>query len=321
MSETLSAAPSGQAVAGQSKSADGMAFHGWIAGTAVAILVLDVIGCKLTGIHVTGVGTSILGAALVVAIFQALPLYWHRKGRYELRDSSLTVLWTALIWMMLPFPADIAGRLGRAFPLRDPLLVRLDAAMGVNIAALARWASPHWIFHAINQTYVLLAPMLVLAFLIPGLAGKSTAVKRLLVGNLIAFAIGLPVYACMPAVGPWYGEQFAASHAQALCQSDAMRVRDPGPYEHRPAGVICFPSFHVMWAILCAEALACFRWLRWPAWTLAGLIVISTMTTGWHYFTDVLGGIALAGLAMFAARRLVQSGTEQARKSASQLVS
>lgn len=283
------------------------AFHVWMAGTAVAVLLISVLGCRLTQVHVPGVSGRIVSAVLVAAMFQAVPLYWHRKGRTALRESSLTVLWAALLWIALPFPVDVAGRLGRAFPLRDALFARVDAHLGVNIAAVAHWSALHWMGRAVNSTYIVLTPLLVLAFLLPGLTGQAKSVKRLLVGNLLAFAVGLPIYACLPAVGPWYGEDFAANPVQVVCQTDVQNLRQPGPYEHRPTGVICFPSFHVMWAILCAEALGCFRPLRWPAWIVAALIVASTMTSGWHYFTDVLGGFALAGIAIAAAHRLVRS--------------
>lgn len=315
MSEIFFANPSGKTAApgteapAPNKTGGGLGFHFWMAVTAVVVLLISVIGCRLTQVHVPGVGGRILAALIVLAAFQALPLYWHRQGRFALRDSSLTVLWAALLWTALPFPVDVAARLGRAFPLRDALFTRLDASLGVNIAAVAHWSAQHWIGRAINVSYALLAPMLVLAFLLPGLTGKATAVKRLLVANLAAFAIGLPMFACLPAVGPWYGEHFAPDHAQAACQAEALRLRDPGPYEHHPAGVICFPSFHVMWAILCAQALACFRWLRWPAWLVAALIVLSTVTTGWHYFTDILGGFLLAAMALAAARLLVPGST------------
>lgn len=308
MSKTLSQAPSGATTPSGAPvhgAAGSLAFHGWMAATGVAVLLVSVLGGRLTQVHVPGVGGRIVAAVLVTAIFQAVPLYWHRKGRFALRDSSLTVLWAAVLWIALPFPVDVAGRLGRAFPLRDAFFARLDAHLGVNIAALAHWAAQHWMGRAVNAGYALLTPLLVVAFLLPGLTGKATAVKRLLVGNLLAFAVGLPLFACLPAVGPWYGEHFAPSPAQVRCQADVLKLREPGPYEHRPAGVICFPSFHVMWAILCAQALGCFRRLRWPAWAVAALIVASTMTSGWHYLTDVLGGFALAAVALAAARWIV----------------
>lgn len=308
ISEALSAQPSGHAVPARSPAADGLAFHLWMAAAVALVLLISVIGCRLTQVHVEETGALVVALVLLVTILQALPLYLHRKGLSALRDSLATVLWAALLWRILPFPVDVAARLSRAFPLRDALLARLDAHLGVNIAAVAHWTAQHWIFHAFDDSYALLEPLLILAFVLPGLTGKAIAVKRLLVANLAAFAIGVPIFAFVPAIGPWYGEHFAPDRAQAICEAAALRLRDPAPYEHQPAGVICFPSFHVMWALLCAATLAAtFRWLRLPAWILAGLIVVSTMTTGWHYFVDVLGGFALAGIAMVVAWRLVRS--------------
>ena len=44
---------------------------------------------------------------------------------------------------------------------------------------------------------------------------------------------------------------------------------------------------------------------RAAGWLLTLLIVASTLTTGWHYLTDVLGGILLAVATVRIARRLL----------------
>jgi membrane-associated phospholipid phosphatase len=75
-------------------------------------------------------------------------------------------------------------------------------------------------------------------------------------------------------------------------------------YTLPPDVLICFPSFHVIWAILFAQALWGFRYLRIPVALLAGLIIMSTLTTGWHYFVDVLAGILLASFAVLTAKML-----------------
>src|SRR5262249_55436 len=65
-------------------------------------------------------------------------------------------------------------------------------------------------------------------------------------------------------------------------------------------------------AVLAAAALWPVRYLRWPAAVLAALIVVSTVTTGWHYVSDVLGGLALAALSLAVARgylRLARVGS------------
>jgi membrane-associated phospholipid phosphatase len=73
-------------------------------------------------------------------------------------------------------------------------------------------------------------------------------------------------------------------------------------------GMICFPSFHVIWAILCVAALWGYRFLRIPVALLAAMIILSTVTTGWHYFIDVLGGVVIAALSLSAARYYMRKG-------------
>jgi membrane-associated phospholipid phosphatase len=196
------------------------------------------------------------------------------------------------------FPTDIAARLSSHVNLQDSNFVRLDQALGVTVPAIMIWCEHHWIGGMVNMTYTMLAPMIVVAFLLPSLTGRVKAAQTFLTGNLIAFIVGLPVFALLPAVGPWSGYHLSPSSLQIQCQSDLFQLRSIGTYVHHANGVICFPSFHVMWAILCAQALWGFRFLRIPVSLLSGLIVLSTMTTGWHYFSDVLGGILLALLAM-----------------------
>ena len=70
-------------------------------------------------------------------------------------------------------------------------------------------------------------------------------------------------------------------------------------------GIICFPSFHVFWAVVSAHALQPFRILRYPAIVVATLVTISTVTTGWHYGVDVIGGLLLAAVTTVLANSLL----------------
>jgi membrane-associated phospholipid phosphatase len=58
----------------------------------------------------------------------------------------------------------------------------------------------------------------------------------------------------------------------------------------------------VIWAILSAACLSTFRTMRIPAILLCALVIASTMTTGWHYFCDVLSGGIIAGVSLVVAR-------------------
>jgi membrane-associated phospholipid phosphatase len=70
------------------------------------------------------------------------------------------------------------------------------------------------------------------------------------------------------------------------------------------AGIVSFPSYHVVLANLSALALSSVRRLRAVAWLLAALVCVSTVLTGWHYGVDVLGGLLVAMMTALAVRRI-----------------
>jgi len=59
-----------------------------------------------------------------------------------------------------------------------------------------------------------------------------------------------------------------------------------------------------MGAVLASYSLWVFRPLRIPSLLLSGIIILSTMTTDWHYFIDVVGGVVVAIIAIVTARWL-----------------
>jgi len=50
----------------------------------------------------------------------------------------------------------------------------------------------------------------------------------------------------------------------------------------------------VIWAVLSSWALYSIKPLRMLAGFVAFLVVISTVTTGWHYAADVIAGLMIA---------------------------
>jgi len=68
----------------------------------------------------------------------------------------------------------------------------------------------------------------------------------------------------------------------------------------------CFPSMHVA---ITAGTVYCLRYLSrklvitYSIWAI--FIFISTLTTKQHYFVDILGGLAVAGLVAFLERRVL----------------
>ena len=276
-------------------------FHRRMAYCLLLILSISIAGGKLTQIH-TNVSGRIVAIIAMFAMIAPLPLYWNEKGRTKHREAALVIPWAVLFAATLSFPTLIAARL--RFPLQDSLLGRIDESLGVHVPGIVKWANHHWLGTLINSSYPRLLPLLAAAAFAPALTGNMKRAREFLLANLVAFAIGLPLFALLPAVGPWYYYHLAPNTPQADCWAQLLALRLPVPYvfQDQAAGVICFPSFHVIWAILCAAALWDYRFLRVPIALLSAMIVASTITTGWHYFSDVVAGIAVAALSMAVAR-------------------
>lgn len=282
-----------------------MRFNIILASVIVLMVLAGLIGAPEAHIHValSGVGGTLVAVLVVFGALLPLPAYWHQKGNFERRDAVLVLYWTVLFKVGLSYPIAVAAR--SQLPLRDPMMGSIDGWFGVSVPGLVAWAhSSPWLEKLSNITYFSLIPMLALAILVPPLAGKRLVAQRFLMANAVAFAIGIPLFALFPVKGPWWGLHYGATPLQAHAMQVRMAFRHEKLFEltpHTDLGIISFPSFHVFWAIVSAWVLGQFRWLKVPAAILAFMISVSTMTTGYHYFADVLAGAALAAGALVLA--------------------
>jgi hypothetical protein len=268
-------------------------FHLHLATAFVAMLAATAIACRLTGVIINDAWS--IGIALFATLVAIMPLliFWQDKKRLDMREAALAIPWGLAFAGMLPLCVVAAARSHQ--PLQDSRFAHIDSFFGVNIPQVAGWAAHHALGNAINKTYNLLIPLMPLALFAPALAGQWKEARAYVTSNVAAFAIGVPLFWLFPAVGPWYAYNIPPNIQQLHCQSSLLLLRSaPSPFVASASGVVCFPSFHVIWAVLCWRALWGFRPLRVPVSILCTTIILSTMTTGWHYFTDVLGGLIVA---------------------------
>lgn len=117
---------------------------------------------------------------------------------------------------------------------------------------------------------------------VPWLARSRGDLRRFSTRVLLAMAIVFPLFLVFPLIAP------------------------PRPFTpHGPLGRLlawertldtpaeAFPSWHVIFALLAAEAMRGRRWL-WRVWAL--LVSVGCLATGMHSLIDVLGGFAVAAL-------------------------
>jgi membrane-associated phospholipid phosphatase len=272
-------------------------FYRHICAALAAVVVIGTFGCSALHIYPEA-GQLILQIALLGSTTAALPLCLHDRGHFRRRDAAATIPLFLTFAILIPVLIVVAARSGA--PLRDSAFARIDAALHVNVPAFSAWAMHRRAGRVLEYVYWRVTPFVALAAFAPAIAGRATASRRFLLANLYAFALALPLFAIAPAVGPWYPHSSLAMPMQSAAQQTLIAARTAGTYRlsaDTQLDIISFPSFHVIWAVLAAAALSTFRRLRIVVWIFAICIIVSTVTTGWHYTADVIGGILVAALA------------------------
>lgn len=227
--------------------------------------------------------------------------WWAKFARFF--QACLIIFWSFVLGKLLGFPVYLAAR--SKMPLQDDALAHFDQLLGLQVPSILHFTANHsWMNTTFAVSYDLLFPLMVLSVMIPAVMYRWTAAKELVVATSLATIIGSLMFAVCPAIGPWAVYHFAPSAQQQTCEALFLALRSGGIHilNADDKGIICFPSFHVMLAIVSCVAMCSVRVLRIPAVLLAGLIVVSTLTTGWHYIADVIGGLTLAVTAELLAK-------------------
>jgi membrane-associated phospholipid phosphatase len=231
----------------------------------------------------------------------------HWAAYPRLRDLMLCVIWSLLLFVISGPLVEITGR--SSFPLVDSALAAIDAHLfQTRIIVQCVRAFPG-LRRTSDLVYALFSPPLYIApLLLPCLCGYPRAARRYVFAVAVAVLLTLALFAIWPAAGPWTVEGFQPSKEQAATQSylQALKSAQPSQAGLKPAAIVSFPSFHTVLAVLSAIAFWQFGRGRWFVLAVSVAVCISTITTGWHYIIDVVGGIAVAFAAWEAAARLIR---------------
>ena len=277
---------------------------------AMALLAAAMLGLEL----ILGAHARLTGFAEIFSSWPGLLLllvalgvcHWFPLPRF-IATCEITI-WAAIFSNLLACLVQIAGR--SPCPLVDAGLASLDHAMHFDTATavgLVARLPPLQYLLAISYDVVYLGVFV--ALMLPPFLGRETVSRRYLLGIIFGLLLTTGLFAIFPAIGPWTSEALRPTREQMSVASYLTRLKSE-PFmivSFKDAAIISFPSFHVILAILSAHALSKFRRFRILVWLIASLVCASTVTTGWHYGIDVLGGALVAVIALALARIAVSS--------------
>lgn len=193
-------------------------------------------------------------------------------------------------------------------PLTDGWLMESDAAMGIHLPSIVTWIGAHPnLQQGLNLAYFSVLPSTLLALVVLGLDSDVRRLREFVLHFMLAGLITTVVFFLLPAEGPFsaYGYAPRPDQQRFLNHFRALRAGDfPIVSMSSLEGLITFPSFHTTWALLVAWAFRHYRFLFGPMILLNAAVIVATLTTGWHYGTDVLGGVITAVMAVMLTRGL-----------------
>ncbi len=230
----------------------------------------------------------------------------------RLTHASAIVGAATLSLILCGFVSNVGLRLGA--PLADMRLAAADALVGIDAGEVVRAIAGHpWLTQllalAYNTSGIAVVAIIILEVARARIARAweltATAIVSMQVVAIVSLPFpawgvmkhfglqGLQGHGLPLGAGVYQWPAFAHFHAGV---DPLVRLTDMG-------GVVAFPSFHTVLALMLTQALADTR-LRWfgPLWTTT--IILAAIPMGGHYAVDLAAGFVVWLLAATLARRI-----------------
>jgi PAP2 superfamily len=262
-----------------------------------------------------------IAASLVLLALGWFYSSWRKDARLASGlVSTAQVIAFAAVGAPLSYLAASAN-----LPLLDHAFAAADRALGLDWKVmLAFMNGVPALFDALRPIYLSLTLQMTAAVLCLAFSGRLVPLRAYTLAFVYAALATIALSVVLPAAGAW--PHYALTPADSPHVLPTVSTSWPvfhglrdGSFRALVAvgseGIITFPSLHAALALVLIVALWPIPILRWIILGLNTVMLAATPIDGSHYFIDVLAGIAIAVLALIAARATVaaaRAGTDRA---------
>ena len=274
-----------------------------------------VIPAVMAGVFVSLLGWTV-GLLLAAVAFVVLEfLYRNPTGRLStVKSFLLPAVYLATGIVLICYYSEISASV-RYFGTYDPLFMRLDSWLGIDVPALSKQAaalSPRILVWA-EEVYFVMFYILGASLILVALEGGLNRALQFVGAVLLAYYISFAIYLMLPSLGPFvlcldHSSTFPNTLSSYSIEMSLL-ARAKELYHHTstmaaPGGYfISFPCMHVVKPTV---ALWYLRNHRNIALLLLGYVIVlvpAIVVLEWHYVVDIPVGFAIAALVSYISDR------------------
>jgi len=231
-----------------------------------------------------------------------LGLLLTRLGKVPAFAGVLTIFSLTISLMLVGAALALLGTRSSA-PIADPWLAAADRALPVSAMEIVRLVNswPSWAILALRKVYTQTGLYLFLTLIALHLRDCGAVAWRMFLIWGISFILISLIAFSAPALGCF--SQLSAAEVEHLPRgagryairafTNFRNAADPVLSFDQVSGVITFPSFHTVCALLIAQAWDGIRIAGPAAKLLAATIILSCVPMGGHYLVDLIAGAAV----------------------------
>ncbi len=288
--------------------------------TLIALMVaLTFTSFLLTGLHVDP-----FSRPLLLLPFGVLGATWwfYTSMRPDRRLQALAEGFTQVLLILLFGTLLSYAAAAVPFPFQDAALLSIDNALGIDRHAYIGFFSRRpWLYNTIVLAYFTLMPQFVFVPLVLFFKNQPHRLQQFIFAVGIGLSVTVAISVFTPSITTIYLDLGLPVHAKIpaalytpvptleALRSGARYWVDLSAIE----GLISFPSFHTVGALLFIWALQTVQIVRWVAFILNGALIAAAPIVGSHYFIDLAGGAVVAlfavGVAQWLSRRVTSPRT------------